>query len=54
MEQYFIDQVSFTPEQATAVANTVQFFDWLMYSLSGGRAENQEHIERWILHKIIN
>ena len=54
MEQYFIDQVSFTTEQETAVANTVQFFDWLMYSLSGGKKENQDHIEQWILHKIIN
>lgn len=54
MEQYFIDRIDFTQEQEDAVANTIQFFEWLMYSLSGGKKENQEHIERWILHKIIN
>ena len=31
-----------------------RYFDVLMYSLSGGKKENQDHIEQWILHKIIN
>lgn len=47
MERYFIDKMEVEGEHS-------EYFDWLMYSLSGGKLENQEHIERWILHKVIN
>jgi hypothetical protein len=50
MEQYFIDKLA---KEYDGVEYDPAF-EYLMYSLSGGKAENQEHIEKWILHKIIN
>jgi predicted RNA-binding protein len=47
MEPYFINRDEVEGEYS-------EYFDWLMYSLSGGKLENQEHIERWIVHKVIN
>jgi hypothetical protein len=54
MEPHFINNAKLTAEQIEEAKTSLPFFDILMYSLSGGKAENQEHIERWILHKIIN
>ena len=54
MEPHFINNAKLTAEQIDEATSSLPFFDILMYSLSGGRAENQEHIERWILHKITN
>ena len=53
---YGIDQdmLSSIAEQDQEAANSLKYFDWLMYSLSGNKKENQDHIEKWILHKIIN
>lgn len=48
MEQYFINN-DVVEEQGYS-----EYFDWLMYSLSGGKRENVEHLERWIVHKVIN
>lgn len=48
MEKYFINKVEVDDKPYS------HFFDVLMHSLSGGKAENKEHIERWIVHKIIN
>ena len=52
MEEYFINKMSLTPEESAV--NTLDLFDCLMHSLSGGKKENQDHIEQFILHKIIN
>lgn len=54
MREHFIDKLRFTAEEDELAANSVHYFDWLMYSLSGGKDENKEHIERWIVQKIIN
>jgi hypothetical protein len=54
MEQYFIDRIQIPQDKEEMAMNGLEYFDWLMYSLSGGKKENQDHIERWILHKIIN
>ena len=54
MRPYFIDQMVLSEEQDQEAANSLKYFDWLMYSLSGNKKENQDHIEKWILHKIIN
>jgi hypothetical protein len=54
MEQFFINRVELTEQQWADTEAAMPFFDALMYSLSGGREENQQHIERWILHKIKN
>lgn len=54
MEQYFIDKFELTPEQMAKGQEAIKYFDWLMWSLSGGKQENQDHIEQWILHKILN
>jgi hypothetical protein len=54
MEQYFIDRIDIPADQESFVTQGLEYFDWLMYSLSGGKQENQQHIEQWILHKIIN
>jgi hypothetical protein len=51
MEQYFIDKMPVVLDIKDA---DLKYWDWLMYSLSGGKKENQDHIERWILHKIKN
>ena len=48
MEKHFIDKVETTADDYS------EFFDFLMYSLSGGKKENADHIEQWILHKIFN
>jgi hypothetical protein len=48
MEKYFIDKMEVDEEPYSP------FFDTLIHSLSGGKAENKEHIERWIVHKVIN
>lgn len=50
MRPYFIDQLQ-VDETSDYVINC---FNTLMYSLSGGKKENQDHIEKWIIHKIIN
>ena len=47
MEKHFISNMKVEGEYS-------EFFDCLMYSLSGGKKENADHIEQWILHKIIN
>jgi hypothetical protein len=47
MEPYFINNDIVSGDYS-------EYFDWLMYSLSGGKAENKEHIERWLVHKVIN
>jgi hypothetical protein len=54
MRKYFIDQMELTPEEEKIAQASVHYFDWLMYSLSGGRDENKEHIERWLIQKVIN
>lgn len=54
MEQYFIDKINIPTDQELFVAESIEYFEWLMYSLSGGKKENQDHIEQWILHKILN
>lgn len=54
MQPYFINNMQLTADQTTSAEQSLQFFDWLMYSLSGNKQENKEHIEKWILHKIIN
>jgi len=54
MEPFFINHAELNSEQQKFADESLGYFNMLMYSLSGGRAENQEHIERWILHKIIN
>lgn len=54
MQQYFINNMQLTAEQEAEAALSLKFFDWLMYSLSGNKQENKDHIEKWILHKIIN
>jgi hypothetical protein len=51
MEKYFIDKMAVDVDPQDP---DLKYWDWLMYSLSGGRQENQDHIERWILHKIKN
>lgn len=51
MEKYFIDKMDVAFD---AQDPDLKYWDWLMYSLSGGKKENQDHIERWILHKIKN
>jgi hypothetical protein len=51
MEKYFIDKM---PVVLDLQDSDLKYWDWLMYSLSGGKKENQDHIERWILHKIKN
>lgn len=51
MEKYFIDKM---PIVLDITDPDLKYWDWLMYSLSGGKKENQDHIERWILHKIKN
>jgi phage/plasmid-associated DNA primase len=50
MEKYFIDKVDTTDVSD----DCIQYFEWLMYSLSGGKKENQDHIEKWLLHKVKN
>lgn len=47
MEKHFIDKMDVKGDHS-------EFFDYLMYSLSGGKKENADHIEQWILHKIFN
>jgi len=51
MEQHFINKF---PAEFNPADPDLKYFDWLMYSLSGGKQENQDHIEQWILHKIKN
>jgi hypothetical protein len=51
MEKYFIDKM---PVVLDLTDPDLKYWDWLMYSLSGGKKQNQDHIERWILHKIKN
>jgi hypothetical protein len=52
MESYFINQASLPLNDKAA--DCIVYFDWLMYSLGGNNAENIEHIERWIVHKVLN
>lgn len=47
MRDFFIDRLEVEGEHHEA-------FDLLMTSLSGGKRENQNHLEQWILHKLIN
>ncbi len=54
MREYFIDKLILTQAEQEFASTSLHYFDWLMYSLSGGKSENKEHIERWIVHKIIN
>lgn len=54
MRNYFIDKLQLTADEDEFATDSVHYFDWLMYSLSGGKQENKEHLERWIVHKIIN
>jgi len=54
LEKYFINNYDLKEDEIKEARQSLPFFDILMYSLSGGKEENQEHIERWILHKIIN
>lgn len=54
MQQYFISEMQLSAEQEQTAQESIKFFEWLMYSLSGNKRENQEHIEQWILHKILN
>lgn len=35
-------------------ADIISAFNDLMYSVSGAKTENQNHIEQWVLHKVIN
>lgn len=35
-------------------AGIISAFNDLMYSVSGGKTENQNHIEQWVLHKVIH
>jgi phage/plasmid-associated DNA primase len=51
MEKYFINNFELTVEDGQDYS---PFFDMLMHSLSGGKKENKEHIERWLLHKVKN
>jgi hypothetical protein len=52
MEKYFINNMELNLEEQSK--DDLRYFDALMYSLSGGKKENQDHIEKWILHKIKN
>lgn len=52
MEQYFIDKVQLDSQYMSQSYS--EYFDCLLHSLSGGREENKQHIERWILHKVKN
>ena len=52
MEKYFINNMRLTTEEEDAAC--IEIFECLMYSLSGGKKENQDHIEQWLLHKVIN
>lgn len=54
LRDYFVDKMELTPEEDEYATSNLHYFDWLMYSLSGGKDENKEHIERWIIQKIIN
>lgn len=54
MREHFIDRLSLTTAEHETAAANVHYFDWLMHSLSGGKEENKEHIERWIVQKIVN
>lgn len=54
MREHFIDRLKLTTDEDEMASSNVHYFDWLMYSLSGGKDENKEHIERWIVQKIIN
>lgn len=50
MEPYFINNRKID----TRLVNPEFYFNILMHSLSGGKQENQDHIEQWVLHKVIN
>jgi hypothetical protein len=50
MTKYFIDKHPVSEIDD----DIIQYFDILMYSLSGGKKENQDHIEQWLLHKVLN
>jgi phage/plasmid-associated DNA primase len=52
LREYFIDRFELTEEEKQTAYSA--FFDVLMHSLSGGKLENREHIERWLVHKIKN
>ncbi len=54
MREHFIDRLQLSPAEDKAASASLHYFDWLMHSLSGGKDENKEHIERWIVQKIIN
>lgn len=58
MEQYFINNFNITQHDLDAVGAAGEpyhsIFDVLMYSLSGGKQENLEHIQRWMVHKVKN
>ena len=54
LKPFFINEFNLTPEQDQETEESLKYFDWLMYSLSGNKKENRDHIEKWILHKIIN
>lgn len=54
MEKYFIDHVELTDAELATGRESIIYFDMLMYSLSGGKKENQDHLEKFILHKVIN
>jgi len=55
-QEHFIHNFTFQdgdlePEAAAAV---LTFYDALLYSVSGGKTENQTYLEKWIVHKVVN
>lgn len=49
MEPFFIDKLA-----AEMDGTYSPYFDWLMHSVCGGKQENIEHFEKWILFKVFH
>jgi hypothetical protein len=54
-KEFFISNFKFEPDDIQPDDSMIiDYYDQLIYSIAGGKSENIEHIELWILQKIIN
>lgn len=55
-KDHFINQFKFEDGDINPDTDPqiIKFYEQLMYSVSGGKKENQDHLEQWIVQKVIN